>query len=69
MKLGGGFFVMEFRYLYGITKINSPKTVFDNEQATWDQGYADPVFKINSLSVTASYIYNVFNPKKKKNRK
>jgi len=69
LRLGGGFFVAEVKYLYGITKVSSEKTAFANEQATWEQGYADPVFKLNSLSVTTSYIYNIFNPKKKRHRK
>jgi hypothetical protein len=27
-------------------------------------GYADSIFKVNSLSVTAGYVYNIFKPKK-----
>lgn len=69
MKVGGGFFVAELRYLYGITPINSRETAFANELATWDQGYADPVFKLSSLSVTGSYIINIFSPKKKTSKK
>lgn len=69
MKLAGGFFVAEVRYLYGITKINSEETAFANQEATWEQGYADPVFKVSSLAVTVSYIQNIFNPKKLNRKK
>lgn len=69
IKLAGGFLVAEVRYLYGLTKINSEKTAFANQEATWEQGYADPVFKLSSLALTASYIQNIFNPKKLKRKK
>lgn len=69
MKLAGGFIVAEVRYLYGLTKINSDETAFANQEATWEQGYADPVFKVSSLAVTVSYIQNIFNPKKLKRKK
>jgi hypothetical protein len=64
-KVGGGFFIAEVRYLYGITNVNSSSTAYANEQALWEQGYADPVFKLTSLSVSGSYVLNIFNPKKK----
>lgn len=65
LKVGGGFFVAEVRYLYGITNVNSQQSAYANELATWDQGYADPVFKLSSLGLTGSYIINIFSPKKK----
>jgi hypothetical protein len=64
-KMGGGYFIAEVRYLYGLTNVSSAETAYENEQATWDQGYADSVFKLSSLSVSGSYVINIFNPKKK----
>ncbi len=64
-KVSGGYFVAEVRYIYGITNVNSPSTSYSNQQATWEQGYADPVFKLSSLAVSGSYLINIFNPKKK----
>jgi hypothetical protein len=66
LKIGGGYFVAELRYLYGITNVNSSETSYANEQAAWEQGYADPVFKVSSLVVSGSYLLNIFEPKKKK---
>jgi hypothetical protein len=68
-KIAGGFFVAEVRYLYGLTKVNSEETAYANQEATWEQGYADPVFKVSSLALTGSYIHNIFNPKKLKRKK
>lgn len=65
LKMGGGFFVAEVRYIHGLTNVNSAKTAFANEQATWDQSYADSIFKVSSLAVSGSYVINVFKPKKK----
>ncbi len=65
LKMGGGYFVAEVKYMYGLTNINSTKTAFDNEQATWDQGYADPIFKVSTLVLSGSYLINIFKPKKK----
>lgn len=68
-RIAGGYFVAEIRYLYGITKVNSDATAYSNQEATWGQGYADPVFKLSSLSITGSYIQNIFSPKKLKRKK
>ncbi|MBP9927597.1 MAG: PorT family protein [Cyclobacteriaceae bacterium] len=66
LKIGGGYFTAEVRYLYGLTKLNGDETAFENQQALWDQGYADPVFKLTSLALSGSYVLNIFNPKKNK---
>jgi hypothetical protein len=65
-KMGGGLFIARVTYTYGLTNVNSLETSYANEQATWGQGYADPVYKISSLSISGSYVLNMFNPKKRK---
>lgn len=64
-KMGGGLFIAKVWYTHGLTNVNSLETSYANEQATWSQGYADPVFKISSLSVSGTYVINMFNPKKR----
>lgn len=64
-RVSGGYFIAEVRYIYGITNVNSAETAYANQQATWEQGYADPVFKLSSLAISGSYVVNIFNPKKK----
>jgi len=65
LKIGGGFFVAEVRYLHGLTNVNSSETVYDNQDLVWNQGLPDSIFKISSLAITGSYVINVFKPKKK----
>lgn len=64
-QMGGGYFIARVLYTHGLTNVNSLDTSYANEQATWGQGYADPVYKISSLSVSGSYVINMFNPKKR----
>ncbi|MBL7876432.1 MAG: PorT family protein [Cyclobacteriaceae bacterium] len=66
LKISGGYFIAEVRYLYGLTKLNGDETAFESQQAVWDQGYADPVFKLTSLALSGSYVLNIFNPRKNK---
>jgi hypothetical protein len=66
LKMGGGFFVAEIRYVHGLTNVNSSETVYDNQLEVWNQGYPDSIFKISSMAISGSYVINVFNPKKKK---
>jgi len=69
-KLGGGFLIAEVRYLYGLTAVNSKSSAFNTDSnLAFQYGYADSIFKINSLSVTAGYVHNIFNPKKLNKRK
>ena len=69
-KLGGGFLIAEVRFLYGLKAVNSKSSAFNTDSnLAFQYGYADSIFKINSLSVTAGYVYNIFNPKKLNKRK
>lgn len=69
LRMAGGFLVAEARFIYGLTNVSSKETSFANTQYALEQGYADPVYKLTSLEVTASYIQNIFNPKKLKRKK
>jgi hypothetical protein len=66
LKMGGGLFVARVLYTHGLNNVNSLDTSYANESATWGQGYADPVYKISSLSLSGGYVLNMFNPKKRK---
>ncbi|MBL7841383.1 MAG: PorT family protein [Cyclobacteriaceae bacterium] len=69
LRVGGGYIVSEIRYLHGLTKISSKESAYKNQEITWELNYADPVFKVSSLGISAGYIQNIFNPKKLKRRK
>lgn len=69
LRVGGGYLVTEIRYLHGLTNISSKESAFKNQEITWELNYADPVFKLSSLGISAGYIQNIFKPKKLKRRK
>lgn len=64
LPLAGGFVVLEVRYSYGLSNITTKASAFADPQFTLDYGYADSIFKLNTLAVTGSYVINIFNPKK-----
>ncbi len=64
MKMGSGLFVVEIRYAHGLNGLTSQKTAYENQSLLWNYGYADPQFKISSLSLALSYVVDVFKPKK-----
>jgi hypothetical protein len=68
LPLSGGFLVFEVRYVYGLSNVTNKESAFANPKYTLDYGYADSIFKMNSLAVTGSYIINIFNPKKLKRK-
>ncbi|HLT81966.1 MAG TPA: porin family protein [Cyclobacteriaceae bacterium] len=66
-RLGSGFVVTELRLTYGLTNVNDASSAFTlNDYLLFDTGYADNSMRLNSLSLTVGYIYNVFHPKKLK---
>lgn len=69
LRMAGGYFVAEARFIYGLTQVSSQETAFKNTQYALEQGYADSVYKLTSVVVTVSYIQNIFNPKKIKRKK
>jgi hypothetical protein len=69
-KLGGGLVTAEIRVLYGLMNVNSKTTAFAvDSNLPFQYGYADSIYKLNSVSITIGYVYNIFNPKKLHKRK
>lgn len=69
LPIGPGFLVFEVRYAYGLTNVSSPETAYANQSLALDYGYADSVFKLSSLSIAGSFIFNKHNPKKLTHKK
>jgi hypothetical protein len=66
-RLGSGFVVTELRLTYGLMGINDPSSAFTiDDYLLFDNGYSDNSMRLNSLSLTVGYVYNVFHPKKLK---
>lgn len=69
IRIAGGYFIGEARFIYGLTEVSTKETAYQNTQYALEQGYVDSVYKLTSLMVTGSYIQNIFNPKKLKGKK
>jgi hypothetical protein len=69
MRIFGGYVTADVRYLYGITKVNSEKTAYENESIAFDYNWGDSIFKLNSVTVSVGYIQNIFKPKKLSRKK
>jgi opacity protein-like surface antigen len=63
-KIGGGMLLAEIRYSHGLLEVSDRDRVFSNSILLFDYGYADSVFKVNTISATIGYVFNVFKPKK-----
>lgn len=68
-KIASGLLVVEIRYMHGLTNVSSEETAFSNQRMVWEYGYADPIFKISSLAITASYVQDIFKPKKLRSKR
>jgi outer membrane protein W len=69
VRMAGGYISAEMRYVYGLTKVNSPSTLFTNQTMLADYNLSDGIFKVNSLLFNVGYVQNFFNPKKLKRKK
>jgi outer membrane protein W len=66
--LGGGFIVTEVRFAYGLTPVSNRAGAFKSDGVAFKYGYADSIFKVNALSLSAGYVHNIFKPKKLRRR-
>jgi len=68
-RLGGGYIVTEVRFAYGLMPVSNKQSAFQSDAVAFKYGYADSIFKVNSLSLTVGYVHNIFKPKKLRRRK
>jgi hypothetical protein len=64
LKFGGGYLVGEVTFSYGFSALSSKASAFKNNDMAFRYAYADNIFSLNALSVSAGYVYNIYNPKK-----
>lgn len=69
LPTGPGFIVLEVRYAHGLNNMSTSETAYSNQSLALDYGYADSVFKLSSLSIAGSFVFNKHNPKKLTSRK
>ncbi|MBS1490665.1 MAG: PorT family protein [Bacteroidetes bacterium] len=67
-RVAQGFLVAEVRYAYGLSKVNSPSTLYANQILLNNYKMVDGVFSLNSLFFNIGYVQNFFNPKKLKRK-
>lgn len=65
ITVGPGKMILEARYWYGISNVNSRGQTYANGSTVWDYHYVDPIFKTGTGSFTLGYVLDVFKPKKK----
>jgi hypothetical protein len=68
-RIAQGYLVADVRYSYGLTKVNSLATLYDNQFLLLDYRLADGIFNLSSLYLTVGYVQNFFRPKKLKRKK
>lgn len=69
LPTGPGFIVLEVRYAHGLNNMSTSETAYANQSLALDYGYADSIFKLSSLSIAGSFVFNKHNPKKLTSRK
>ncbi len=64
LPLRPGVVVIAVRYAHGLTNVTTASHAYANQALALDYGFADSIFKMSSLSLSATYVYEVFKPKK-----
>lgn len=63
-KIGKGYFLVELRYKMGLIPISDPADTYDNSVLVFDYKYVDGIYKLHTLTLSAGYVMNRYNPKK-----
>lgn len=63
-KIGKGFLIVEARYKMGLMPLSKKADTYENSVLLFDYKYVDGIYKLNTLSLSAGYVINRYNPKK-----
>ena len=63
-KIGKGFLIVELRYKMGLLPLSDKSDTYKNPVLVFDYKYVDGIYKLNTLSLSAGYVINRYNPKK-----
>lgn len=69
VRVGGGFIVAEAKYTHGITKISNEEAAYEDPDVFLTYGIPYTTVKLTSVSITAGYVQNIFNPRKLNRKK
>jgi hypothetical protein len=63
-KIGKGYLVVELRYKLGLLPLSGKSDTYQNPVLLFDYKYVDGINKLNTVSLSAGYVMNRYNPKK-----
>ena len=63
-KVGKGFLLVELRYKMGLLALSRKSDTYENSVLLFDYKYVDGIYRLNTLSLSAGYVLNRYNPKK-----
>ena len=63
-KIGKGYLVVEVRYKMGLLPLSDKADTYANPTLVFDNKYTDGIYRLNTLSLSAGYVLNRYNPKK-----
>lgn len=63
-KVGKGFLLVELRYKMGLLALSKKSDTYENAVLLFDYKYVDGIYRLNTLSLSAGYVLNRYNPKK-----
>ena len=67
-KIGKGYLIVELRYKMGLLPLSDKSATYKNPVLVFDYKYVDGINKLNTLSLSAGYVMNRYNPKKLRTR-
>lgn len=63
-KIGKGYLLVELRFKMGLFALSDKSDTYENPVLLFDYKYVDGINKLNTLSLSAGYVMNRYNPKK-----
>ncbi len=63
-KIGKGYLLVEVRYKMGLLPLSDKADTYANSTLVFNNKYIDGIYRLNTLSLSAGYLLNRYNPKK-----
>lgn len=63
-KIGKGYLVVEARFKMGLLPMLTKADTYENYTLVYNYHYVDGIFRLNTLSLSAGYLLNRYNPRK-----
>ncbi|MDQ2658118.1 MAG: PorT family protein [Bacteroidota bacterium] len=63
-KIGKGYLILEARFKMGLLPMLAKADTYENYTLVYNYHYVDGIFRLNTLSLSAGYLLNRYNPRK-----